>query len=87
LTDETCETENGETILCEDAIYDDDGDRCWHCSTTLVETEDAGQQPEDDCTEDDDGLWWLDIGNRPDIVSDLDDRTPLTGQLELPLGE
>ena len=88
LTDDACETENGETILAEDAVYDDDGERCWHCSTTLVETEDAGQQPEDDCTEDDDGLWWLDISNRPYIRSDSPfPRPPLPGQLDLPLGE
>ena len=87
LSDETCETELGETILAEDAIYDDTGDRCWHCSITLVQTEDAGQQPEDDCTEDDDGLYWLDIANRPDIVSDGDERTPLPNQLELPLND
>lgn len=87
LDGETVETDNGETILAEDAVYDDDGDRCWHCSTTLVATEDAGQQPEDDCTEDDDGLWWLDLSNRPAILSDGDDRRPLPGQLDLPLGE
>lgn len=87
LTDDTAETENGETILTEDAVYLDDGDRCFHCSTSIVETEDAGQQPEDDCEEDDDGRWWLDIANRPDIVSDAEDRSPLPGQLAFPLGE
>jgi len=86
LTDDTCETENGETILAEEAVFLDDGDRGYHCSTSLVETEDAGTQPESDCTEDDDGLYWLDIGNRPGIPSDSAfPRPPLPGQLELPL--